>query len=408
MNKKEYKFLDNRLLELVDNNIISTQQYMNAQDYYKNKRTNKSIATILGAIGVFLMALSIITLFAINWQNISKGIKVTISFIPLIVTSILLYFSIQKDSKKVKLYTSIFAPISIIATNSLIAQVFHIQTEIYELIFTSLIMFLPIAFILRNYISIVVYGVGTVIYSFTVISSLMNEGEALFRIFIIALPNIIFNIKNYIDNKDDGKNIVMWIVNASLITLFVFYKEIFTANVLIVYLYLLYLVTLTLFGRENGLSKIFSLLFTLYLIISCTTPYMVAVAEEIECGFDTLIVSIITAIFIYVSSIYKDKKEYFTLIFVFLLQYTKMPMDVLFVFVNIIAIAFGVYKIIIGNKQGLYKEIKQGIAIILIVILFRFINADLSFMEKSVMFLIAGAGFIVGSKIVKKKNRRRG
>ena len=66
MNKKDYKFLEDRLLELVNNNIISNEQYANAKEYYHNKKENKSIATIFGAIGVFLMALSIITLFAIS------------------------------------------------------------------------------------------------------------------------------------------------------------------------------------------------------------------------------------------------------------------------------------------------------------------------------------------------------
>lgn len=403
MNKKDFKFLDNSLIELVNNNIISTEQYLIAKDYYQNRRKNRSVTTILSAIGVLMMALSIITLFAVNWQNISKGIKIIISFIPLVITSVMLYICVIKENKKMHLYTSIFAPVSIIATNSLISQVFHIQTEIYELIFTSIIMLLPIAFILRNYVSVIVYGVGTIIYSFAVIDSSIAEGEALLRIFLIALPMLVYNIKNYIDDKYDGKNVIMWIVNASLITLFVFYKEIFTPYVLIVYLYLLYLITLTLFGKENVLSKIFSISFLSYLIISCTTPYMVSIAEEIEFGMDTLMVTVITAFFIYLSNVYKDKSEYFTLLFIFLLQYTKMPMDVLFVFVNMIAIAFGVYKIVVGNQKGLYKEIKNGIFVILLLIMFRFVNADLTFMEKSIMFLIAGIGFIIGSKVLRKR-----
>ena len=135
MKKKEYKFLEEKLTELVDNNIISNEQYAASKDYFKNvKNENKSIVTIFLSIGVLLIALSIITLFAVNWDSISKPAKVVISFIPITITSVMLYLAMYKDDKKLKLYTSIFAPISILATNSLISQIFHIQTEIYELI----------------------------------------------------------------------------------------------------------------------------------------------------------------------------------------------------------------------------------------------------------------------------------
>lgn len=403
MNKKDYKFLDNRLIELVDNNIISNEQYENAKDYYNNKLNNRSISTIFGAIGIFLIALSIITIFAINWGNISKGIKVVISFIPLIITSIMLYISMQKDNPKNKLYTSIFAPIAIIATNSLIAQIFHIQTEIYELIFTSLLMFLPIAFILRNYISILVYGSGTIIYSFAAIGYSSSENITLLKIFLLALPLIIYNIKNYKMNKNDGKNIIMWIVNITLLTLFVFYKEIFSENVLIIYLYLLYFITQTLFSKDNILNRALSVLFIGYLIISCITPEMVAYAEDIKFGFDTLIITILLGIFIRLSKAYDNPNEYFIFLFIFFLQYTKMDADMLFILINIIAIAFGVYKILIGNQKNSYKSIKQGVSLILLLIFFRFINSDISFTGKSIMFLIAGISFMIGSNMIKKR-----
>lgn len=403
MNKKEHKFLEARLLELVNNYIISNEQYEKAKDYYNNKRENKSIATIFTAIGIFLMALSIITIFAINWGDISKSIKVIISFIPLIITSIMLYICMKNDNKKMKLYTSIFSPIAIIATNSLIAQVFHIQTEIYELIFTSLIMFLPIAFVLRNYVSIIVYGIGTIIYAFAAIESATSENIVLLKIFLISLPLIIYNIKNYISNKKDGKNTVMWIVNVTLLTLFVFFKEIFRPDVFLIYLYMIYFITQTLFAKDNILKRILSVSFMGYLIISCISPFMVSYAEDITFGFDTFLITILTGIFIYLSKAYENPKEYFIFLFVFFLQYTKMDADVLFVFINIIAIAWGVYKITIGNQRSSYKEIKQGVSIILLLILFRFVNSDISFMGKSIMFLIAGSSFMIGANVMKKR-----
>ena len=264
-------------------------------------------------------------------------------------------------------------------------------------------MFLPIAFILRNYVSIIVYGVGTIIYTLAVINSSVSENIALLKIFLISLPLIIFNIKNYINDRKDGKNIVMWIVNISLVTLFVFFKKIFRPDVFLIYLYMIYFITQTLFDKDNILNRSLSSLFTGYLIISCTTPFMVFYAEEIVFGFDTIFITILTAIFIYLSKAYKNPKEYFVFLFILFLQYTRMRADVLFVFINIIAVALGVYKIVIGNQRSSYKEIKQGVFVILLLILFRFINSDISFIGKSIMFLIAGTSFMIGSNVMKKR-----
>ena len=408
MKKKEYKFLDQKLTELVDHNIISNDQYGMAKNYFQNSKTeNKSLVTIFLSIGILLIALSIITLFAINWDNISKSTKVIISFVPLIITSVMLYWSMNKNDKKIKLYTSIFAPISILATNSLISQVFHIQTEIYELIFTSLLMFLPIAFILRNYVSITVYGIGTIIYCFTAINNSASETITLFSAILVSIPLMVYNAINYFNNKNDGKNLLMWVINMCLITLLVVHLEILREDSFILYFYMLYLLTKLLYKKDNFVNKLFSFLFTSFLVISCTSPYMVSFAEDIEFGFDTIILIILTGLFFYLSKTYEEPKEYFIGAFVFLLQFLRLDKDVLFLFTNVIAGSYGIYKIILGNKSNLPKQTKQGVALIILLILFRFISSDLDFMEKSIIFLLSGIGFMIGANVMNKKGGQK-
>lgn len=403
MNKKDYKFLNNRLSELVDNNIISKEQLEQSQNYFSSRQSNKNMSTIFGAIGIFLIALSIITLFAMNWYTIPKTLKVMISFIPITVASVMLFKYMQKEDKKLQLYTSIFSPVAIIATNSLISQIFHIQTEVFELFFTSLLMFMPIAFILRNFMAILVYGTGTVIYALTAIESYGSETEALLKIFLIALPLVIFNVLNYIKHKEDKTNVLAWIVNAILLTLFLSYKEILHEESILMYLYMLYFATLTLFTKENILSKILSFAFLGYLLISCTTAEMLEFTEDLTIYEDTFLIAILSGIFIYISKAYKEPKEYFTFAFIMLAQFTNLSSEILFVIANLITITFGIYRIILGNEKGLPSETKKGLAIILIVIMFRFVSSDLSFGTKSTLFLIAGIIFMLSGKFINKK-----
>ncbi|MBR6688628.1 MAG: DUF2157 domain-containing protein [Clostridia bacterium] len=403
MNKKETIFLNSKLTELVDNGIITDIQFIAAKEHFGTKKESKSLSTVFGAIGIFLIALSIITLFAMNWNNIAKGLKVIISFVPLAITAYMLHEYMYKGNKKLQLYTSIFAPVSIIATNSLIAQIFHIQTEIYELFFTSLLMFLPIAFILFNKLSVLVYSMGTVIYSLVAINSYTAESEALLKTFILALPIIIANFINYIKDKNDDKNILMWITNVILATLFISHKEWINPESILMYLYMLYFLTQTLFDKTNPLNKVLSFAFMFYLLLSCTTAEMLEFTEELVIHVDTLLFAALAGVFIYLSEAYKNPKEYFIFAFIALAQFTGLQAEFLFVLVNLIAISLGIYKIVIGNQKNSYPEIKQGVSLVLLIIMFRFISAELSFGIKSILFLIAGTCFLLSGKVIKKK-----
>ncbi len=403
MNKKDLKFLNSKLLELVDNDIISAAQCDAAQSYFVGKKDNKSLPTIFAALGVFLIALATITLFAMNWNDIAKPIKVIIAFIPITITGVLLHKYLVTDNKKMQLYTSIFAPVSILATNSLISQIFHIQTEIFELFFTSLLMFMPIAFILFNKLAISVYCCGTAFYSMIAISAYGTEGEALLRSFILALPIIVSNFLLYTKDKEDHRNILMWVTNVFLVSLLIFYKELISPESILIYFYMIYFLTQMLFSRKNILNQAINFIFMCYLLLSCTTAEMLEFAEEIAPQIDTLILTALTGLFIYLSNAYKHPKEYFIFIFIMLTQFTGLPKEVLFILVNLLVLSLGIYKIFIGNKNGLQKEIKQGLSLVLLLIAFRFVSSDLSFGTKSIIFLLAGIAFLFGGKVIKKR-----
>ena len=400
MNKKEFHFLERKLEELVDHDIISLQQSIEAREFFCSKvKPEKSTGTILAGIGVLLIALSIITLFAVNWDMLSKGVKIGVSFLPIMITAIMMYFCMDRTNKKMVLYTSIFAPAAILATNSLIDQVFHAQTAVYELIFTSLLMFMPIVFVLRNYLALFVYAVGVVVYAFCAVDE-MQELAVLLSIFVIALPMVIFNCINYIKNKEDKRNTLLWVANVILITLLVFNEEIVRPEASVIYVYLIYVLSLCLFKRETLLNRIIAVCFGAFLLISCIGEDFVSYAEDITFGWDLLVLTAITVAAVYLSKLYKTPKEYIFMGQIILIQYLRLPAEFLFYAINILALVWGITKIIDGNREGEIKRLKQGIAIVLYLIFIRFMNADIGFMEKSVIFLVSGIGFIFGARLL--------
>lgn len=397
MKNRQYKFLEEKLYELEENNIISKEQCVKAKEYFNyNAKPAKSMTTIFTSIGLFLIALSMITLFAFNWDIIAKEIKVVISFVPLVITAVMMFFCIKKDDEKIKLYTSIVAPISILANLSLIGQIFHMQLEIYEMFFIGLLMFIPIAFTLRNYLSILVYCIGTITYIFNVPDIYL---DSLINIAMIILPVLIYNVINYRKEKNSKINILMWITNIIALTFVLFEGEIIREESAFIYGYLIYLMTKTLFNNKNILSRFLNIIIIISMFVfSCN-----GIAIECELGLDTLIIALIAATFIYIGKFYKDIKEYFIFAFICLIQFFAIPDEISYILVNILIITLGIYKIMIGNKMNIYKEIKQGIAIILTLIMFRFMRSDLDFITKSIIFMISGISFIVAANIMKKR-----
>ena len=402
MNKKQYNFLNKKLVELNENNIISEEQCNDAKNYFlKQTKADKSIITLFMSLGFLLVSLGVITLFAINWDILSKGIKVLISFLPLVITAIMLFFTMKKEDNKLKIYTSIVAPIAILATNSLISQVFHIQTEIHELFFTSLLMFMPITFILRNYLSILVYSVGTIIYAIAASGSM---AFAIATTALISLPLFVYAFINYRNNKSDKSNTLMWSTIVCIVTLLLARIEFLAAESLIIYFYLIYLMTRKLFNKECALNKLLKIVFVFFALLACISSDTVLLVDKMIFGIDAILFTFLSAVFIILNKAYKEPKEIFIFTYMFLIQFLGFfGESVLFILINILALIWGIYKIIVGNKTCQYKESKQGLAIVLYLIFVRFMNADLTFGMKSIIFLLSGVGFMFVANMMKKR-----
>ena len=138
------------------------------------------------------------------------------------------------------------------------------------------------------------------------------------------------------------------------------------------------------------------------MLIGCTASGVFEFVAEIELGLDALILAVLTGGVVFFSKAYKDIKEIALLIFIVMIQYTRLDAMTLFILNNLLVAALGIYKIVIGNRERDYKETKQGISIILLLIAYRFLLAELDFITKSVLFLITGAAFLVGANKVKK------
>lgn len=157
------------LKELVDENIISQETADNIVDYYhakQNKAPNRLVA-IFGIIGAVLIGLGIILIIAHNWDNLSRFTKSILAFLPLVIGQIACaYTLIKKKDEKVWLETaSTFLFFGVGASISLISQIYHINGNITDFLFTWMVLTLPQIYILNSSTAALWYITGITYYA---------------------------------------------------------------------------------------------------------------------------------------------------------------------------------------------------------------------------------------------------
>ena len=86
------------LKELIDANVISTEAADKIDSYYKSKESTSAnkLFIVFGVLGALLVGLGVILILAHNWDNLSKIVKTTLAFIPLIIGQLLCLFTLLK------------------------------------------------------------------------------------------------------------------------------------------------------------------------------------------------------------------------------------------------------------------------------------------------------------------------
>jgi len=90
--------IQNELSKLVADGVISNEVADKISQYYQEKgdQSGNRLFAIFGVIGALLIGLGLIMLVAHNWDNLSRGIKTGLSFLPLIVGQILCGYTLLK------------------------------------------------------------------------------------------------------------------------------------------------------------------------------------------------------------------------------------------------------------------------------------------------------------------------
>jgi uncharacterized membrane protein len=134
------------LEKLRDESIITEEQFQEICSRLQNSKDKNRdlLVNVLIGIGIFLVALGIISLFAYNWDNIPNIARVLIGLIPTFISIGLLYKYMDKKQTFYNVMVNVFSPFAFIATNAIISQTYHTQSTVFKIVIISLIMYIPI------------------------------------------------------------------------------------------------------------------------------------------------------------------------------------------------------------------------------------------------------------------------
>lgn len=192
---KYIEWLYSELPSLIKDHVISGDVSQNIKNYYGSieKKSKASIILgIFGLLGSILIGLGIILLFAYNWDKLSRLYRTVLCFIPLVISSLLVFWAVSKDKKSSAIREGVaaFNMLSVGATIALISQTYNILGNLGTFILTWMLISVPIVYILSASFPAILYLIG-ITYWATISQNIGSHAVLYWPLSAIIIPHVI-------------------------------------------------------------------------------------------------------------------------------------------------------------------------------------------------------------------------
>lgn len=422
------------LPELVRENVISQELADNIQEYYRNKKgtSSKLLLVVFSILGAILVGLGIIQIIAHNWDDFSINTKVIFSFLPLVASQILAAFALIKkyESKAWLESTAILLVFSIGACISLISQTYHIYGDLAKFILVWSLLSLPIAYIFRSSVTSLLYIIAISSYGVAKGYSMNTSIESYYYWLLLAgiIPYYFKLMKT--NSKSVATQFHNWFIPISLIIGFGTLvdrsvdveQEGFAILGYFGLHFLLYFIgSLKQYNQEkliyNGF-KFLGSLGTIFLLFTNSSDYNwhrtnylsadVANITQTPIYYISIFIIILGTVVLYLNKS-KIISKFDPMNFVFIafgFAFLVSPfVNLAIVLVNVYIFLLGVYYIKEGTKLDHLGTLNKGLAIISLLTLARFLDTDLDYIIKGIIFVFVGILFFVANLVIIRKRK---
>ncbi|GAA5221345.1 hypothetical protein GCM10025777_19750 [Membranihabitans marinus] len=412
--------LQKDISELVESQIISQETADRINEYYKIKREDEPnrLFMAFGLLGAILVGLGIILIIGHNWDNLSKEVKSICSFLPLIIGQIFCgYVLLEKNRNKTwREGTAAFLFLSVAACLALIGQIYNIPSDLSSFLLTWLLLCLPLIYIMHSSLSSLFFILGITIYvTQTGFTSNDNSSSWIYLLLLFAVlphyyqlyrrsPNgnfIIFHhwaipisILFALGTISSGHEEWLWVSYSSLFALFYIIgnSDYFVEQK----------------SRNNG-YLILGALGTVILLLILSFDWFWTdlrkaniLLNEIMTSPEFWMSAVITVLSLSLVMAYRRRVFHpqfkplaISFIPLFITFIVGMFSSLSIVLINIILFAIGVFIIREGTKMRHLPWLNFGMLIIAALVTCRFLDSNLSFILRGLVFVGVGLGFFV-------------
>ena len=419
------------LNDLVDNEIISDEIAEKIRSYYQNEspQQKQKLFIIFSIIGATLIALGILLLIAHNWDNLSRTFKTILAFLPILIGQFACAYSYFKKARN-PIWTegsAIFLSISLGASMALISQIYNIPGSLSTYVFYWSILSIPIIYLMQSQITAVFSLVLVVVFAVNSGYGWSNDLPEFLAwpLFFSILPFYLKNIQ--INNKGVFVHIFTWLLCLALTIIMGIHGETHQEILFITYflMFQIFYIVGQNYPKERNYTyqKTFAIAgmigMNVVLLTLSFNRFWTDIYEQ-KIIFNELITSpeliqlgIVLIISIWIKSKFsKDTAQSKTDFY----RYLDIPFILIFIMgyflpismylINIMILGIGIFTIKEGIKNNSLSILNLGLFITSLLIIFKFFDADFSFIAKGILFILVGLSFFLANYLLIKKTIR--
>ncbi len=153
MRKNGIKWLFGELPKLIEDGILSPETARSLRTYYgkevEDEGHNLSVV-LIGILGGLLIGIGIISLFAFNWNEISRPVRAGLALSLLVISQCLVVWTLLKRpaSAAWREGTSLFLSLMVGASIALVSQTYNIPGSMETFLFSWMLLFFPVIYLL--------------------------------------------------------------------------------------------------------------------------------------------------------------------------------------------------------------------------------------------------------------------
>lgn len=417
--------------ELLSHNVITDEEAARIRTYYSQKPqpTNNRLVIIFGILGSLLVGMGLVLIIAHNWDVLPKAVKLAVALFPMLAgQSVCGYLLWNKlNSIAWREATSVFVVFAVATAIAIVSQVYNIEGNLANFLLVWMLLCLPLMYVMQSSAASLLFWVGITWYACEE-GYFRSYADIPYSFWILALAAVPWYLQLF--RKKISSNFTHlhhWVIAGSLIiTLGTFadhteellmpaYMFLFGVFVLVGQLPALVSQRLIanaylLLGSLGIVSLLLMLSFDWYweALTHNDVARLMFSTEAMVCAG---LIAIAAIFFVrLLKTIRAGKllsKSYVIPVFIVLFIVGYLEPSGGQILINVFILVLSVYTIREGAQADHLGRMNYGLMILMLLIICRFFDTDLSFVIRGLLFMIVGLGFFgMNYRMVKKRKER--